>query len=492
MAINNFIITSVNPSNGETNVALDKIIVLNFISSMSAGSLNGNNIRLIDVDANQQVDITITYDYTEALARIEPVSSLLGSHSYSLEITGGSEGVRTLSGDYLGSSKTYSFVTVETPQEEPIEEPEEPIDTEEPTDPVDDTEEPVDDGEDPTDDPDTGETEEPPTNTDDDVIDPGGEDPDEFNLEILETFPRKDEVNVTPETIIIIFSEDVDPATISENSIYLIKRPLRRELTKVDYMVHYAPSKKAPIQIDPIVDEPTNIITLTVPEETILNDEEYTVIISPKIKSITGKPMAEPYVFAFMSKFDHLYGDEESIRDDLRPYAKNIPDRMLYRYMRDISREAYDIVSTTSTFNAADYADGKAPFFVHQYVRYKTSYQLFLNAYMNQIAPGGDDGDDGGLTITAGTIKLGDLTVQGGSESTSSGSSNKSGVELSIDMNDVLEEMKKRIKHWEDLLHGYHNRGYAKPKQGQMSSNSTPSTGYPEFLTRAEYRELGG
>jgi hypothetical protein len=130
--------------------------------------------------------------------------------------------------------------------------------------------------------------------------------------------------------------------------------------------------------------------------------------------------------------------------------------------MADVSQYAYNIVSQVDGFSEEDYSGGKAPYYVHQYVRYQSAYDLLLNAYIQQSSGSGK------------SISLGDLSVDGSSDM--------------ADITALLGSFKNRIKTWEDQLHGHHNRGYAKPTTVVKGETGSP---YPDFLTRAEFVELG-
>jgi hypothetical protein len=134
--------------------------------------------------------------------------------------------------------------------------------------------------------------------------------------------------------------------------------------------------------------------------------------------------------------------------------------------MSDNSEQAYQLVSNTDNFLASDYADGKAPYYIHQYVRYRTSYDLLLNSQLHSKT---------GTDFTK-EVKLGDLTIQ---KEQAGGSASISGI---------LSGLQEKIKIYLDELHGHHNRGYAKPAVAVRGENIEA---YPDFLTRAEFSDLG-
>lgn len=281
---------------------------------------------------------------------------------------------------------------------------------------------------------------------------------DVFSLDVVETYPRRDDVDVTPEKIMVIFSSDLDVSTVNEDNIYIIKKEDKDNLSILDLMTDYAPAKKVAAVIEPSV--LPNMVTLTA---TLEDDAEYTVIIRGTVKGVGGEGLGVAYHWSFMTKFTQLYGDAEMIRADLGPMGSRVSNKVLYKTMRDSSIHAYNIVSQTLNFVAAGYVDGKAPYYMHQYVRHRTAYDLILNGQIQQSSGAGS------------SISLGDLSV----DKKSSGSQGQS---LS------LKDFKDRIKPWEDAIHGHNNRGYAKPVAVVKGENGAA---YPAFFSRTEFADLG-
>ncbi|MDK2600714.1 Ig-like domain-containing protein [Bacillus stercoris] len=296
----------------------------------------------------------------------------------------------------------------------------------------------------------------------------GGDDGngDIFEFDVSNTFPSRDQVDITPEKVIIIFSDAVDGDTVNSDSIYIVKREDKKSMNILDFMTLYSPSKQIKSTIEPI--ETPNIITITAEFE---DDAEYTVIVRETVKSKNGSALGVAYHWAFMTHFTYLYGDPQSVRDDIGSASDSYSDKSLYKYMRDISNYAYEVVSGNADFSASDYADGKAPYYVHQYVRFKTGYDLLINSQLRSVA----DGDVGGIH----QYKLGDLTI----------TKDAVGSGAAADMSTLLDELKTKMKVWEDLLHGQHNRGYAKPTYVVPGENSTDT--YPDFFDRSEFKDLG-
>lgn len=541
MEPNNFIITGVNPANNEKGVAVNSSITITFSTDMDQSTINTSNIRLSKING-PSVTVSISYSSVQRQATVTPTAVLEAGMQYGIHIVGGTTGIKTVTGSYLPESKTYEFTTTsanilsepknlavsvtdgypkatwttpdfydnssellyeaaisssnEDPDAQPgaviwpsehdinktssngINVPQRLVDgnyyfyvralnggnqslwassqflveanttpeTTEPTSPTTEPTAPI--------------AEEPP------LVESTG------YFEVVETYPKENSADINPEKIILVMTDHVDAATVTPSSFYLVQKGSRGSLSYVDFLLEFSPLKAVPATT--VVDG--RVIYLT-PDAPIENDKDYTVVVRESVANVNGETLGEPYSWSFLSEFTYLYGDADSIRNDVGGFIQNLTDRVLFKYMADVSRKAYDIASnvTTSstTFNADDYADGKAPFHVHQYVRYQTEYDLLLNAHIQQSSGGSGAG-------TASSIRLGDLQVEG--------SSSSGGGEDAPDISIVLRSLRDRSKHWEDAIHGHHNRGYAKPVSVVKGETGSP---YPEFLTRAEFSELG-
>lgn len=526
MAVNNYLITGITPANNEMNVALGTTITLTFAKDMLKDSLNDKNITLKKVNGDV-VPTTLTYVNTTKKLVIAPSSSMLGSPGtlesgtvYELHVVGGTDGVKSIVGDYLGASKVYTFTTgyeaalteptnlkvgiqdgyltpsweppvaqdagvtlqyevkvsssAKTPTDDPgaviwpiptdisittalsLAVPKKfavgnyyvyiraidkekisawtvkqvavvapPVDPGTPVDPVD-----------------------PNPN-------PGG-----GYFEVYETYPKKDAVHVTPDKIFVLLNDAVDETTVDSKSFYVLKVPApNRKLTTLDLMTQYSDAK----QVEGTLDFTTasNIVTFT-PKEPLLKNEEYTIILKGSVKSKAGNALGEMYTWSFNTVFDPFFGDPELIRSDIGMYIRNLPDKLLYKQMHVASKFAYEINSALASFDPSWYKDGIAPYYMHEYVRYQVRYDLLLNAYMQQNNGMGSN------------VKLGDLAIE------------KIAAQ-GVDLTNIIRTYRDTIKPWLDMVHGQHNRGYAKPVQVVKGETGAA---YPDFFTR-EFKELG-
>lgn len=503
--VNNFLITGVNPANNEKGVAVNTPITIQFAVDMDITSLTKSNIILRKVNGGI-IEYSLQYINVTKRTTVIPLEPLESGTKYQLQIVGGTVGVKSITGTHLGETRAYlfttnhqvlltapasvaasvsnGFVTVTWAQPDQYDPAltlsyelmisRSSLVTDPPIWPsvgdINFT---------------GGTTLSIPKQLSDgnyyafvraknnsgisewssyqfhvaasegahlpspSPVDSGS------MFEVVETYPKANAVDITPESITLIMSAAIDQDSVDENTVYIVPKVKQNNFTMIDFLTEFAPNKRIESEVQVV----GNIMIINAALE---EDREYTVVIRESVKSVDGETLGEPYAWSFMSKFSILYGDSESIRDDVGTAFTHLSDKTLYKYMRDISRYAYEVVSRRVDFNPSDYEDGRAPYYVHQYVRFQVAYDLTLNAHMQQSAGSGS------------SVRLGDLTVDKRSEG--------------VDVTGLLQALKDKIRPWRDLLHGHHNRGYAKPVSVVKGENGAA---YPDFLTRAEYRELG-
>lgn len=513
MPINNYLIIGVNPTNNETTVPLDKRISVTFSKHMNQSTLGSSTLVLKKVNGDL-IPYTLVYSADILTARLEPNANLEPGMQYQLQVVGGPNGVKSITDDYLGVSRSYEFTTKHTVALSPPTNLAVTVDNGYPslswqrpaeydaaaalsyeikvgTDNV----------------PETGivwpavgdlnqtnqtllnvpkkldqdnyyahvralngsETSDwalkqfyveaantPPVTSPDET----GGGVDIFSFDVVDSYPRKDSVDVTPQQVFLVFSANLDPASVTDDSVYVLKRAGKENLSFIDFLTDYSPANKVPATLEPIL--VGNMLTLTVALE---DDAEYTVIVRESVKSESGASLGVAHSWSFVTAYTQLYGDANLVRRDLGTLSDSISDRLLYSYLKEASDYAYQVVSGTSIFNATDYANGNAPYYVHQYVRLRTSYDVIMNSQMRS-------GGGSGMTTN---IKLGDLSVE---KDASTGGS----------VTGTLAGIRQQMKFYLDLMHGHSNRGYAKPVVVVRGENVAA---YPDFLTRTEFKELG-
>jgi len=546
VAVNNYLVLGVNPANNETTIPVDKEIKITFAKHMDQTTLTTANLVLKEVNG-AAVPYKMAYDGQTLVATLTPTENLKPGTQYQVQVVGTAAGVRSITNDYMSINRVYEFTTtfdvtlspptnVQTSVDSGFvtvtwglpadHDPGIPLTYEVQISASNDASAAViwpatgdinktqgasinipkkfsegsyyayvrADNEKGTSDwasvqfiveeaavtptPPTDNTGNPGTGTDLPVVD---DIEDIFAFDIQDVYPPVNSMNLTPEKVIVVFSANVDMTTVTADSFYIVEKIYKEKLTVVDFMTAYASSK----QITAVIDEPTmpNVISLTAELEP---DKEYTVIVRESVAKADGTKLGSPYHWAFVTKYTRLYGDEEEIRADLGLAGIDIPERILYKHMNTISIYAYQVNSATDTFSAVAYEDGAAPYYMHQYVRYKVGYDMLLSA---QLGVAASSTTNTGGTAASGAISdvtLGDLKVSYDASGTGSSSSSK-GPSASL-LIEIIPEFKQKVKLWEDMVHGHNNRGYAKPVLAARGENAEA---YPDFLTRAEFNELG-
>lgn len=506
-----FLVVEIAPANNETNVPLNTDVRVKFSFDMIATTISTSTMLFNKVNG-PSIPVAVSYDRATRTAIVKPTANLEQGTQYRLTIVGGNQGVTTITGEAMPSNKTYEFLTahdvsvslpgsltasitdgyvtlswlapasynadkelkykvaISTSSLDPVADPGAviwPL----PSDSLADI---------------TGLTVntsralpvgryyayvaavngtttssyaqsqfliEPQESVDIPAAPDGT--PIGTMFEVHVTYPEADTANITPDGIKILFTTDVDMGTISKSTFYVIKAAKPKSLTILDLMTKFAPDKAIPATLD--VPAATNLISLSFDPETIEQNSEYTVILRETVKSTDGQSLGEAYIWSFTSTYSPLFGDAERIRDDIKVFIRNVPDKVLYRYMYDVSLNALDVVSTVDDLYNEETYIANPPRYLGEYVRFQVGYDLVVNAITQEISGIGS------------SRTLGDLTIQP--------NQNISQV------NQMLQNLKDRIKRWEDELHGYHNRGYAKP--GAAVRGESVET-YPDYLTRTE------
>lgn len=514
MPLNNYLVIGVNPANNETTVPTDKAVVITFSKHMDVASLTTSNLVLKEVNGDI-VPYTMTYSANIMTATLTPSVNYNPGTQYQLKIVGTADGIKSITGDYMGVSRSYEFTTSFTSSLSYPTNLSASVDSgfvtltwQRPADydigSVLSYEVNISSSNDPLSAPmwpstgdinqthatvlnvpkkfsegnyyahiralhgdDTSEWTsiqflvEAPATVPAPTLPPdnGG---DIFSFDVLDTYPRKDSVDVTPQQVMIVFGADVDPATATEDSIYIIKKEDKDELSLIDFLTDYSPAKKVEATLEPIVTP--NIVVLSA---TLEDDAEYTVIVRETVANSTGGALGIAYHWSFLTKYTQLYGDPALVRQDLGGLSDSVSDKQLYQFLSESTKYAYQIASLSAAFDSTLYANGAAPYYMHQYVRFRTVYNLIINSQLNA-------GGAAGFTTD---VTLGDLTV---SKEASGGAS----------LSDVLAELKVGMKQFMDMIQGHNNRGYAKPIVVIRGENAEA---YPDFLsgTRSEFPELG-
>ena len=104
-------VTSVAPVNGATGVAVSTTVSAIFSETLNASTISSSTFQLRNA-ANTLITATVTYNASTNTAILTPSAPLAYSTVYTATITGGSAGVKDVSGNALASNYVWSFTTV--------------------------------------------------------------------------------------------------------------------------------------------------------------------------------------------------------------------------------------------------------------------------------------------------------------------------------------------------------------------------------------------
>lgn len=525
-----YLVLGVNPVTNESNVELSTKITITFAKHINLDTLNNNTIRLRKVNG-EFVEYTGKYNAVNKVYEITPNAPLAPNTQYQTMVLGGVEGVVSIDGGYLPSTKTYEFVTV---QKEGItalknlelaqdyyfvsakwDLPNGLVDGEEiyfnvrlstsnnpeafdlwPKNPLEGKTtslsltipyrlEPersyyvhvqgV------TDSKETAwltkqiyiENKEtvsvsPP------VVDPpstGGEvvvGTDQ--LSIIDHFPQTGELQ-KPSEILMVVSDSISsnlfgPEQPSKNPLfYVVEAPYKQQLTLIDTRGVYSPNNALEGRIN-LDEESANVLVFTPTEgpAAFKQGKEYTVVVSKNLSGANTLPTGMTYTFGFTGTPEHLHGDIVQIREVLKQFGLSMSTRFLQSLMRKYSQFACDIWYESSTYDEELHQNGEAPYYIHEYV----NTQVTIDALLSGGTSTSSSGDE--------SIKLGDLSV-----------TKKAGSSSSTSVSSMIGKLQDSLKSWEDLIHGHHNRGYARPGNAVKGESVSP---YPDFVTRTTLKDF--
>jgi methionine-rich copper-binding protein CopC len=107
-------IASVSPANGGFGVAPDAHLQVTFASAMNTATITSSTYELFDSN-NNLVAARLSYNADDNTATLDASNPLAYDSTYTLEVIGGSGGVKDSSGGQLASSMVWSFTTQASP-----------------------------------------------------------------------------------------------------------------------------------------------------------------------------------------------------------------------------------------------------------------------------------------------------------------------------------------------------------------------------------------
>ncbi|UOE58090.1 Ig-like domain-containing protein [Cytobacillus oceanisediminis] len=511
-----YLVLGVNPASNEANVDLSAKVTISFAKPINTDTLNSNTIRLKKVNGDF-VDYKGQYNHLAKTYQLTPSAPLEPGTEYQITVLGEQDGVAAIDGAYLPGSKTYFFTTVQNAKMSDLNNLEliqdylfiqskwdmpsglmlgeeihfevrlsssnnpdafdlwpnnqvegkttanqftipyrvkenenyyvhvkgvtargttawatkqifiEPLQQNNPIDPA------------PT----------PP------ISNPGAE-----QLSIVDRYPQSGEM-ATPSEIIIVFNGEISSLDAVENPLYVVQAPPKDQLTIIDVRGTYSPNKalNGAVSWDP---ENPNVLIWTPAANVFQAGKEYTVIVNKNLTGLNLQALGYTHVFGFVATPEHFHGDMERIKEMVSAFGAELSDRFVQSLMKKYSQYACDIWYESATYDEELHQNGEAPYFIHEYVNTQVGIDALLNIASSSSLVGSE------------SIKLSDLSVtkEGGSSS---------------NLKSVIDQLQSQLKQWEDLIHGYRNRGYARPGSTVKGEAGSP---YPEPMTRTSMKDF--
>lgn len=521
-----YLVLGVNPVSNESNVELSTKITITFAKHINLDTLNSNTIRLRKVNG-EFVEYTGKYNNVSKIYEITPNTPLLPNTQYQTMVLGGVEGVVSIDGGYLPTTKTYEFVTVQKEGITALENlqlsqdylfvsakwdlPNGLVDGEEiyfnvklstsnnpeandmwPKNPLE------------------GKTTSPSITipyrleagssyyvhvqgvsgtkqtawvTKQIYIEPQGstatptpETPvgdvvvSTQQIAIVDHSPQSGELQ-KPSEIVMVFtntlsSEQFGPDQPEINPLfYVVEAPYKQNLSLIDLRGAYSPKNalKGQISLD---EENANVLVYSPigGPEAFKEGKEYTVVVSKNLSGDNSLSLGHTYTFGFTGTPEHLYGHLEQIKEVAKQFGIVFTTQFFQSLMRKHSQFAFDVWSNSATFDEDLIGDGEAPYFIHEYVNTQVTIDALLNGATSAVSGGSE------------SMKLGDLSITKGA-----------GEGSSISINSMIRQLQSQLKMWSDLIHGHSNRGYARPGSTVKGESISP---YPDFVTRTTLRDF--
>lgn len=276
-------------------------------------------------------------------------------------------------------------------------------------------------------------------------------------LAIEDHFPSSNSYEM-PTEIVIVFNDNVKAG--QESLLYVVAATPKESLSLIDLRGVYSPTKAIPGTVSIDTANP-NVFVWKPTGSPFVQGKEYTVILSKQLQGVAKSPIGYTYTFGFTATPQYLYGNMTDVRDILGTNGVSVSNHFLQSLNRKYSQYAYEIWSQTTNFDESLLANGNVPYFLEQYV----TTQIAIDSLLNMGIQSSGSGDE--------TMQLGQLHVSKKSTTVSTGTS--------------INQLKSRLKRWEDTIHGHKNRGYAKP--GNVVKGQSASA-YPTYLTRSTEKDF--
>lgn len=273
-----------------------------------------------------------------------------------------------------------------------------------------------------------------------------------YNLKIVEKFPEANSFEQKPEQIGIAFDQPV------------LRDEALSKITLREWGVSRLSKKDANVALTLLeAEEGAPEIVMFSIDGVLTEGQMYDVIVPKEVSSIDGKKIGMTTTWSFRAAYPHFYGEIAGVRAEIGELGNKIPDHDIASLMGKYSRQYYELHKTYRSFDEALYTESY-PYYVGKLVELETALVILTTTVLNYSV----NSDR--------TISLGDLDVGERSRQV-------------FGTNELLNLIRAKKKPFEDLLHGYSERGYASMDFAVRGEVGNP---YPDFIgTRSEYKEIG-
>lgn len=304
-------------------------------------------------------------------------------------------------------------------------------------------------------------------------------------IQVIDHGPSMQEL-INPKEVVVLFDDIIDPLsiqnpietnspdltlpeiplvpiipiTIKDDVLYIVEGRYKERLTILDKRSTYSVDNAVPGKVS--IDEENKNMLVWTPDTPLKNGKEYTVFVSKDIKGKTKVELGYNYSFGFTVTPEHYHGNLDVIKETLEAFDIVMSDSFIQSLMVKHSQYACDIWYETNSYDEDLHKDGDAPYYINEYVNTQVLIDAFIKGGTAAASMGGDE-----------NFTLGDFSISKGGSG---------GGSESVSISDIIDQLNSQLKQWEDLIHGHHNRGYAKP--GNTVKGESISV-YPEYLTRS-------
>lgn len=283
-----------------------------------------------------------------------------------------------------------------------------------------------------------------------------------FNLNIVRTYPENNSIAKNLDKLAVVFSEDINLSSISHEDLQIL------DADTDEFMAELFEIKSYEYTI-PLTETPQKTLRI-IPQFEFEAGKTYKLILSKNIHSSENPTvnLGESKTIQFTKIWEHFFASIESIRTILGNFSSSFDDVQISKVIAELSQQLYARFLGNTTSDSAKWKDSGIPYYVVEYIKYKTAYMLVLNLVVKDTVGQSEN------------IKLGDLQVE---ESAS----------RSSELVDLLGLLKEEMEKWETPLESSAKAvTFAKMSSSIRASSNEYGATYPDHMTRVPFNELGG